>query len=176
MAIISRQTSKGLIEVDLDDTGNFRARLAGKHISLSIAGIQPVEELLSRPFSRANGEYLQKTGYTHLLGSKVALHADEAVQLEAAAQAAAETNPFQLRSERDRLADEIGCLAEAAHEDRVTAIERASATGVYSKPDDRADAIAAARAALAAFDAAHPEIKAEIVREREASVKRHMWD
>ena len=175
-AIVTRQTAKGMIEISLDETGNFQARLDGKSVSLSIAGIQTVEELLSKPYNRATGEHLQKTGYTHLLGSKVAIHADEAAKLDAAARQEAEINPNILRSRRERLVDEINYLGDAAHEDHVASIERASATGVYRKPADNSAALEKARAALADFDAAHPEIVAAIEQERQESIERNMWN
>lgn len=177
VAIVSRQTAKGIIEVDLDETCNFRARIDGKSVpNFSIAGIQTVEELLSKPYSRKVGEHLRKAGFSHLLGSTVALHADEVDRLNAAFDAAKETNPHTLRSRRESLVHEINRLGDTAHDDHVEAIERASATGRYRQPDDRIAEIAKAQAALAEFDAAHPEIVAEIQREHAESVKRNMWN
>jgi hypothetical protein len=172
--IVSRQGVNGLIEIGFEH-GDYAATLDGKPVPhMSAAGIQSAEELLQSgsEYSRKLGAGLNQRGYTHVLGSVVGLYVAEVEQLRAAVA----IDPVMLRRCRDSLTRDITYLLDAAHEDHVSSIERASSTGKYSKPVDRKDEIAKARAALAEFDAKHPEIVAAIENERRQSVERNMWN
>lgn len=78
-----------------------------------------------------------------------------------------EVNIRKLIAERNRLSAEISYILDAAHDEHVRYIERASADG-FAKRSGR-DFMAeeqAARAALAQFDAAHPEVAAKIATDK----------
>lgn len=124
-------------------------------------------------------------GYTHYLAhskAPVALRADEAATLleaiEAANRAYTQTDDGRqeaLRRERERLVSDY----RGATEDQADAYERAHAREDVLAWDVRRSwdgRIAEARAALAAFDAAHPEIVEEIRAEKQAAAERHRWD
>jgi hypothetical protein len=175
--IVSRQTAKGFVEVGIDlARGGYLAMSDGKPVSLASTGIESVPELLGKPFSKAIGEALQKIGYTHCLGRRIGLYEAEAEQLVAAYRAAADADPVTLRMRREALTRAISYLLEMAHDDHVASIEQASASGRYTKPEDRAAEIEKARTELAEFDAKHPEIAAAIETDRRGSVERNMWN
>jgi hypothetical protein len=81
----------------------------------------------------------------------------------------------RLRRERRELVSDI----QAAIEDQADAFERAHAREdvlAWNIKASHEPKIEAARTALAAFDAEHPEIIAQIRAEKSESATRHMWD
>jgi len=108
---------------------------------------------------------------------RVDLTAERAAGLEAARalwQAAIEAEPaVQLRhviARRKALAEARGFIIAARHEHQRRVTEQASGGAPYSTPPkDFAADLEIARAALAAFDAQHPEALAEIAAECAAS-------
>jgi hypothetical protein len=83
----------------------------------------------------------------------------------------------KLVAQRKALAEEVGYIAEAAHEDHVRRVERMSATGVGGKPKRDYDAEdTVAREALAKFDAEHPEVLEKIEADKKADTERNMWN
>jgi len=79
----------------------------------------------------------------------------------------------RLAQQRGVLAARIGYIVSAGAEDRERIIERANATGIMrTAKRDYATEHAAATAALAAFDAEHPDVLAEIMAQRADDVAR----
>lgn len=157
-------TSKGSsIEVTIREYAG-RARAEAR-----INGALEIETGL-RPVSR---EVTASIGVTACIG-RVGLTAEREAAVRALmtrVQAEIDATPQARRAalsvERGQLADRIGYLVDAAHEDGVARVEQMSATGVAPKAlRDWAAEEAVARAALAAFDAAHPEIVAALEAER----------
>lgn len=88
-------------------------------------------------------------------------------QLQAAIDARPEMILIKLVAQRESLSRSIGYLLDAQHEDGYRRIEHASEHGFMPKARRDYDAeIAAARAALAQFDDAHPEALVEIGRRK----------
>jgi hypothetical protein len=112
--------------------------------------------------------------YTHRIGN-VGILAEELPAIESAlAQANHEAaqSPAGLREQRLTLVAKIaGALDETE-----AARERAYNRDIGGIPSYDSPKYRAAKQALAEFDAAHPEIKAALERERQESIKRHMWD
>jgi hypothetical protein len=118
--VVSRMTSKGKIEIGINPNGEFAAQLNGKSVPLN-GGIDPVNHYLHTPARgelganmRRFGETLRAAGYTHCLGSRVALHAEEVDRLvtaqrqfhaERAAARAAELKAAQDSGEAFRAAE-----------------------------------------------------------------------
>ncbi|MBF6333582.1 hypothetical protein [Nocardia transvalensis] len=107
---------------------------------------------------------------------RVLLTADEAAQVQAVWDQAQAQRPRDLRGERAALAHQLRCAEQewsAAHNRRMD-------EGDWPDPfhDDAANerAITAARDALTAFDAEHPEIAAQLAADRDAAIARRMWD
>lgn len=86
----------------------------------------------------------------------------EHYQIHVTARAALLAAPKSLASQRKDLVRAIRDLVEMQGDERRDAIESLRRTGRTTVTPARAAEIAAARAALAAFDAAHPHVKAEV--------------
>lgn len=102
------------------------------------------------------------------------LDATEAARLETALIAYRDADPgyqaARLRSDRQDLVDAINAAFDAEAAAREVAFQRHSAPPAYG-----GDAVRAAEQALAAFDAAHPEIIAAIEQEHAARTADAMW-
>lgn len=81
----------------------------------------------------------------------------------------------KLIAERNKLSRNLSYILDAAHEDHVNRVEHMSAHGFAhaSKRDFEAEE-KSARAALAAFDAAHPDTVAKIKADAEAEIERFL--
>ena len=97
---------------------------------------------------------------------------EDAEAIYAAVQAIPEVQQERLREERLRLREEIKYILDATEEAR----ERAFNRDIGGIPSYDSPEYQAARAALATFDAAHPEFIALLAAEKEAEIQRHMWD
>jgi hypothetical protein len=83
----------------------------------------------------------------------------------------------QLRQQRERLAYDLKYAHDDLHETQQRKVEAAMQGQAYRYDVDKLEAeIAAAKAALAAFDEAHPEIIAVIRKERDERTERNMWN
>jgi uncharacterized protein YhaN len=82
----------------------------------------------------------------------------------------------RLIEERRGLAAVLNSVRSYAYEMQANRIERARVTGLDSTLPDTAAEEAEAVKALADFDAAHPEVIAEIRAERKERAEQHMWD
>jgi len=103
--------------------------------------------------------------------------ASDIVRAIRASERMAKTSDEVLADERDTLSCKLAAIIDQAHEEHVRRIERASATGVIAKPSMDWDAEeAAARKALAEFDAAHPEIIAKIKADKKDATEAAMWN
>lgn len=125
-------------------------------------------------------------GATHIAGHLV-FTAEEAALAQSAldaAKAAYEASPEgiakRLRSEREALVLRIGGYLDDAQYHGNRAWESGNATdggfGIRAKYEAKAEA---ARAELAAFDKAHPEIVAAVKADaeaRKAELEKHLWD
>lgn len=158
-----------------------RVRFAGDH-GISVDTFVTVG---SRPEIRDHWvSYQREVNGTRIVGffakSKLALTEAEGTVFSAASEVAQrELLPdYQLRSDR-RVRKSLVQSLNGAYADRDAEYER-----LYAREDERAYAvkyapnvsIEAARQALAAFDAAHPEVLAAIEADRKETVERHMWD
>lgn len=122
----------------------------------------------------------QLPGYTHMHESaKVAFAAEEAATITAsreaafAASAAAQSaaNPMAgLRAERRKLAIAVSAALDAERAVSNRYMDSGDAADYRSSKRERAE-LATAQQALADFDAAHPEVAAEIAAERKARVE-----
>ena len=83
--------------------------------------------------------------------------------------------PMSLEEQRQSIVDRIIAAREAAHDARVAAWEREDDRGGVSRNTHDTEA-SDAEAELAAFDAAHPEIKASIDVERADRADRNTWN
>jgi len=104
---------------------------------------------------------------------------DQVRAMMAAMQAEIDARPdVQMRklvAQRKRLVAEISYTLDAAHEDHVRYIERASANGFARRSTrDFAAEVQSARAALAEFDAAHPDVVAKIAAEKADATARFL--
>lgn len=172
MTITIERTS-GQITITADERGHFDARLStGKRIEVGICSpITLAAAGIALP--------VQHRGkYTHVLGN-ICLTSPEAAALEEMAQAARaahDLTPAGLREQRDRLVEAIGYALDDWHETHQRAVEQMSATGTTRiDADAKEPAVVEARQALAAFDAAHPEIAQLVEADRIATVERAMW-
>jgi len=104
---------------------------------------------------------------------KLALTPAEADTVDAAYRAAVAALPRDLRGERDTLINRINAAEDASADDRADAWDRFDGGGNPFQHDASNEArIAERRDALAAFDAEHPEIAAEVATETRAMVQR----
>jgi hypothetical protein len=166
---------KGLLEISLTDMAYmpFTARLDGKRVPLAAAYIDCAADLIasgSAP-SRKIGETVISRGFTHILGSTIALTSDEATSLLTAFDA----SPAGIQAANDRIDAERRDLVEhllGLEDDADAARARFIANDLIGIPprDYTAD-IAAARGALAAFDAAHPEVGPRMAAAKEAEYR-----
>ena len=101
------------------------------------------------------------------------LPAGAAEEILAAMDAATEPD---LAGERRQLAARIGGLRDQIAHRTELAWERGDERGGVLPDPTLAAQLAEAEQALAAFDAAHPEVLAEIKQERAAAVERAMWN
>jgi hypothetical protein len=131
---------------------------------------------LGRPVAIKGQSYVASVG-------KLALTQAEADTVRAACRAAELATPegqaaalraeaTALRAERRMLVVEVN----GALDDTRQARERGSDEDLGNIPDYDSREYREALARLAAFDAAHPEVKAAIKAEREADRIRHQWD
>ena len=134
-------------------------------------------ESLSRPEPARAGS--PGTHQARIGRHMIALGADQAAILESAfgefEAGCPAIQAANLRSERQSLSLALAGLLDEQHESGRRAIERAGAEGVYREPRDLTPEIDAARAALAEFDAAHPEVIAAEEAEKKAATERAMW-
>ncbi len=104
---------------------------------------------------------------------KLALTPGEADTVDAAYHAAVAALPRDLRAERDTLINRINAAEAAWADDRAAAWDRFDGGGNPFRHDAANEArITERRDALAAFDAEHPEIVAEVATETRAMVQR----
>lgn len=83
----------------------------------------------------------------------------------------------QLREQRDRLARSLKYALDDLHEAGQRKVEAAMQGQAYRYDSGKLEAeVNTARAALNAFDAAHPEIIAGIRKERDERTERNMWN
>ncbi len=156
--VFDRQTSAGLLSVgvfELYGSAWVKATLDGKEI-MSAAGLGK----LPKPQEK-NGRTA-----THYCGrgtQNFAIFADEAQAVESALatiRAEYAATPDGLADVREGLVEDLKIARDIDREDRDAAWEREDERGAFVA--DRDGKIAAARNALAEFDAAHPEIKASL--------------
>ena len=81
----------------------------------------------------------------------------------------------RLRDDRQRLVDRIGGLMDQMRDDANKAWARGDEAGWATANKTGDQGIAQAQRDLADWDAAHPEIKAEIDRERQEQAERALW-
>lgn len=157
--VVERQTAKGLLKIEV----------TSDHLIVSVDGVEKARPCMASRLREVAGNY------THCLtvaGTTYGLTGEEIAAIETA-KAAMASKPDALVSERTALVDALN----AAHE-----IESARRDAAWEAEDEAsamtrdASAIAKAQAALDAFDAAHPEIIAQIKRERIERTAQHMWD
>jgi len=104
---------------------------------------------------------------------KLALTPNEADTVDAAYRAAVAAQPRDLRGERDTLVNRINAAEGAWADDRAAAWDRFDGGGNPFRGDAANEVrIHEHRDALAAFDAEHPEIVAEVATETRAMVQR----
>jgi len=166
----------GSITISVDGRGVYSATRDGTALEIGIC--RP--ETLQAARVTLPAEHASK-GYTHVLAN-ICLTASEAEALAAEAEAARAiylASPDGLHAQRAELVSQVGEWMDTWHELHQQAITQMSATGT-ARLTARVDAASAeadrARAALAAWDAAHPEVLAQIEQQRQADVARHMWD
>lgn len=83
----------------------------------------------------------------------------------------------QLRQQREKLAYDLKYANDDLHETEQRKVEMAMQGRPYRYDGDKLDAaIAAAKAALMAFDEAYPEIIAGIRKERDERTERNVWN
>lgn len=174
--VVSRTIQgKGLLEISLTDMTYmpFAARLDGKRVPLSSAYIDCAADLIasgSAP-SRKIGETVISRGFTHILGSTITLTSDEAARLLAAFDA----SPAGVQAANDRMdAERLGLTEHlrGLKDDAYAARARFIANDLMGKsPRDYTADITAATAALAAFDAAHPEVAPRTAAAKEAEYR-----
>lgn len=104
-------------------------------------------------------------GYTHILGNVPLLAAEVAAYTAAAVEL-----PRDLHAERRALVLAHNAIADELDAARARAFDAADEVAPLTSPE-----LDAAAAALDAFDAAHPEIKAALDAERAAAVERNRW-
>lgn len=166
-AVISRTSSKGNqieigVVIDGDATWVY-SKIDGQRDACVLGPGK-----LSRPREIA-GRII-----THVIGT-CGLAADEMPLLEAAltaAREAARQTPEGMRAQRQSLVAKINATLDATEQARERAFDR----DIGGIPSYDSPAYRAAKAALEAFDATHPEVRAAIEQERQESIKRHMWD
>lgn len=104
--------------------------------------------------------------YRYLLAnSQLVLTDDEYRLIETAKQDAIRNRPRSLREQRDAITGEIVGLRDWQDEQYQRRHDRQDASALYAQTANE-PAIAGLRAKLATFDAAHPEVLAEIKAER----------
>lgn len=122
------------------------------------------------PPSGSSLKWLLDTGVTGSNGKRDVVGLTEAqyqIHLDAVAahRAAVLARPKTLRAQRADLSAALADLRETAYQAEHDAIEQLRTTGRTQPAADRSAEIALAQQALADFDAAHPEVKAEIAAE-----------
>jgi hypothetical protein len=123
---------------------------------------------LTRPVRAGNGRLI-----THAIGN-LGLTADEDRQISDAWGAAYAARPRSLDEQRAELVEVLNGAAYAYKADKVAAQDRGDVAAAVMMDDCKVEA---ARAALARFDEAHPEIAAKIEADRDAAAQRHaMFD
>jgi hypothetical protein len=100
----------------------------------------------------------------------IPLTAEEVAAFAAARASDPEAQAQRLRSEREALVRSHNAIADDLDAARVEMWDKADEVASRTSP-----ALDAARAALEAFDAAHPEVKAAIEAERAAALERNRW-
>ena len=133
----------------------------------------------SRAGYKSNDPKYRAAGFCGAVGSYAVLIGED-VAIDAAyaqLQEIYHNSPEALRSRRDSLSINLSSLLDAEHAAYTAKIEHISEHGFTPKSNrDFSAEIAAAKQALADFDAAHPEIIAAIVAEKEESSRRNMWN
>jgi hypothetical protein len=175
-AIVTRAIAgKGLLEISLTDMAYmpFAASLDGKRVPLAASYIDCAGDLIASgsASSRKIGETVISRGFTHILGSTVALTSDEAERLTAAFDA----SPAGITAAADRLDRNRLDLVEhlqGLEDDAYDARSRFIANDLMgTHPRDYTTDIGAARASLATFDAAHPEVAPRMAAAKEAEYR-----
>ena len=141
--------------------------------SASVDGVRELERsptMLKAPLQIGDAVVVATIGKIGLTQERL----DAVMAMMSAAQADIDARPdVQMRkliAQRRRLAEQIGDILDAAHEAHVRFIERASAHGFAHRDGRDFDAEEkAARAALAAFDTAHPDVVAAVAADKAAA-------
>jgi hypothetical protein len=161
--IFTRTTSNGK-QID----GHVEFRLGMKSLVIAIDGKRQKESgnpsIITEQARKRHGIPAQ---FTHVLAG-VALTADEMQ----AFQQSEVFDPNALRKEREALVRHINAIAAEHDASRAEAWDDEDIAGAMA--DDPAD-LTEAQAKLAAFDAAHPEVKAAIEADRAAATERAQW-
>ena len=82
----------------------------------------------------------------------------------------------KLARQRERLAETLNWARDDAYQAEHDRIEHTRVTGIGTAAVNHSSKVHEAEAALAAFDAAHPEIVAELKADRAKRTAAHMWD
>jgi hypothetical protein len=187
-AVPDKLESTGYTATFGDYVGRARALLSknGKTISVwDDTPAEPLPETLKAAVRAAGGDPASRVMVRErAVGINMAIEKDLFDQIKtgiAAKQAELDARPervmAKLVEQRKRLAEDVGNIVEAAHEDHVRRVERMSATGVGGKPKrDYAAEEQAARKALAKFDAEHPHVLENIKSDKKADAERNMWN
>ncbi len=151
------------------DSAVAYASVNGKHE----IGSKPI--MLDAPVKLGGNVVVARIGNVGLTQERL----DQVLAAMATAQDEIDARPdVQMRkliAQRAALAEKIGYVMDAAHEAHMALIETTSAQGfAMSSPRDFATEEKAARARLAEFDAAHPEVVAKIEADRAEATARFL--
>ncbi len=125
--------------------------------------LQSAPTMLKAPTKVGNKIIVANIGKVGLTQEQLDQVRTTMAEVQAGIDARPDVQMRRLIAERNRLAAEVRLILDAAHDEHVRYIERASANGFAKRSvRDFAAEEQAARAALAEFDAAHPDVVAEI--------------
>lgn len=152
--LIERTVSRGELRIGVL-AGRIIAELAGKRLALPNTDILSLADLAGSRATAPTARTLRESGYAHLLGGQVALLAGEARVLREAALG----TPEGLALRRAKL---VEALEKERSGDREPSRTEAG-TGLAHHTEGREAQISEARAALNAFDRAHPQVLAAVI-------------
>lgn len=162
MVIFTRETSKGTLTAELSqgmgNTTTLKLVLNGKQVVDGVPGV----------VSRTQAAKLPKE-FTHILGA-YPLRADEIAAYDAARKAQPRT--VDLRRQREMLAL---TLQGAQDEERAAKAAAWDAGNETAAVAGTSQTVKDAEAALADFDATHPEVVAAIRQEKAEMAERNRW-
>lgn len=182
--IVTQQTKENIMSNEINYTAGNGMKVcisAERYLdSVSLyAAIDGKRELsskvtmLDKPVTIGESVVVAQIGHIGLTQARLDLVNAMIAECQAEIDADPKVNERKLMQQRGALADAVGYIIGAAHEEHMRNVERGWSR-VSARDYDAEESVA--RALLAEFDAAHPEIIAAIEAERSRRVESAMWN